>query len=48
VSLQVWPHNQPARALYRKLGFEDEGVLRGHYPRRDGTLWDAVVMGLLL
>ncbi len=48
VGLQVWPHNQAARALYRKLGFEDEGVLRGHYPRRDGELWDAVVMGRLL
>ncbi|MEA2900583.1 MAG: hypothetical protein QOH36_470 [Actinomycetota bacterium] len=48
LSLQVWPHNEAARALYRGLGFEDEGVLRGHYPRRDGELWDAVVMGRLL
>lgn len=48
VSLQVWPHNQAAVALYRKLGFHEEGVLRGHYPRRDGEVWDALVMGLLL
>ena len=48
VALQVWPHNQAALGLYRKLGFEEEGVLRRHYPRRNGELWDAVVMGLLL
>ena len=48
VSLQVWPHNEPARALYRKLGFEEEGVLRRHYRRRNGELWDAVIMGLVL
>ena len=48
VSLQFWPHNEAAGALYRKFGFEDEGVLRRHYRRRNGELWDAVVMGLLL
>jgi RimJ/RimL family protein N-acetyltransferase len=48
VSLQYWPHNEAAGALYRKFGFEEEGVLRRHYRRRSGELWDAVVMGLLL
>jgi RimJ/RimL family protein N-acetyltransferase len=48
VALQVWPHNQPAIALYEKLGFQREGVLRRHYRRRNGELWDAVVMGLQL
>jgi RimJ/RimL family protein N-acetyltransferase len=48
VSLQVWPHNEGAIALYRTFGFEEEGVLRRHYPRRNGELWDAMVMGLLL
>jgi RimJ/RimL family protein N-acetyltransferase len=48
ISLQVWPHNEPARALYRKKGFEEEGYLRRHWRRRNGELWDAVVMGLLL
>ena len=48
VSLQVWPHNEGARALYRSLGFEDEGLLRRHYRRRTGEVWDAVVMGLVL
>lgn len=48
VALQMWPHNDPARRLYEKFGFEQEGVLRRHYPRRNGELWDAVIMGLLL
>jgi RimJ/RimL family protein N-acetyltransferase len=48
VCLQVWPHNTAARALYRRTGFVEEGVLRRHYRRRDGSLWDAVAMGLVL
>ena len=48
VALQMWPHNERARALYEKFGFEVEGLLRRHYPRRNGEIWDAVVMGLLL
>jgi RimJ/RimL family protein N-acetyltransferase len=48
VALEVWPHNQAAIALYEKFGFEREGLLRAHYRRRNGELWDAVVMGLLL
>lgn len=48
ITLQVWPHNHAARSLYRKFGFEEEGYLRRHWRRRNGELWDAVVMGLLL
>ena len=48
VVLEVWPHNDRARALYRSAGFVDEGVLRRHYRRRNGALWDAVMMGLVL
>jgi RimJ/RimL family protein N-acetyltransferase len=48
LSLQLWPHNVAARALYAKHGFVEEGVLRRHYRRRNGELWDAVVMGLVL
>lgn len=48
VSLQVWPHNEAARRLYLRHGFVEEGMLRRHYPRRNGQLWDAVVMGLIL
>jgi RimJ/RimL family protein N-acetyltransferase len=45
ISLQVWPHNEPARALYRKYGFEEEGYLKRHWRRKSGEIWDSVVMG---
>lgn len=48
IALQVWPHNEAARRLYLRHGFVEEGVLRRHYPRRNGQLWDAVIMGLVL
>ncbi len=48
VELQVWPHNDAARRLYERMGFVQEGHLRRHYPRKNGELWDAVVMGLVL
>lgn len=48
ITLQVWPHNEPALRLYRRHGFVEEGRLRRHYRRRNGELWDAVVMGLVL
>jgi RimJ/RimL family protein N-acetyltransferase len=48
ISLLVSPHNQPARALYRKYGFEEEGYLKRHWRRKSGEIWDSIVMGLLL
>ncbi len=48
LALQHWPHNAAAHALYLSVGFVQEGYLHRHYRRRDGDLWDAVVMGLLL
>jgi len=48
LSLGVWPHNEPAIALYRKFGFVEEGRRVKHYRRRNGDLWDIVEMGLLL
>jgi len=48
VALEVWPHNAPARALYRRFGFVEEGRRRRHYRRRSGELWDALLMGLVL
>ncbi len=48
VFLEVWPHNAAAVALYRKYGFVEEGRLHRHYRRRNGELWDALQMGLVL
>ncbi len=48
VSLTVWAHNHAARGLYAKYGFVTEGTRRRHYRRRNGELWDAVLMGLVL
>ncbi|MGB2875516.1 MAG: GNAT family N-acetyltransferase [Gaiellaceae bacterium] len=43
LELHVFPHNEPALALYERFGFEREGYRRRHY-RRAGELVDAVLM----
>jgi RimJ/RimL family protein N-acetyltransferase len=48
LSLEVFPHNDAAIALYRKFGFVEEGRRVRHYRRASGELWDSIVMGLLL
>ena len=48
LSLSVFAHNEAAIALYRKLGFVEEGRLVKHYRRQSGEFWDAIQMGLLL
>ena len=45
MALEVWPHNSAALELYRRAGFVEEGRKHRHYRRRNGELWDAVVMG---
>ena len=45
LELTVFPHNAPAIGLYRKLGFQEEGLLRRHY-LIDGRYLDAMLMGL--
>ncbi|HYZ19574.1 MAG TPA: GNAT family N-acetyltransferase [Gaiellaceae bacterium] len=47
LELHVFPHNTPAIALYRKLGFKREGYRRGHYRRGDAYV-DAILMALEL
>ena len=46
--LEVFGHNAPAIALYRKCGFAEEGRRVKQYRRASGELWDSIVMGLLL
>jgi ribosomal protein S18 acetylase RimI-like enzyme len=48
LSLEVFPHNDAAIALYRKFGFVEEGRRAKHYRRASGELWDSIVMGRLL
>jgi RimJ/RimL family protein N-acetyltransferase len=43
LELHVFPHNEPAIALYESFGFEREGYRRRHYRRR-GRYVDAVLM----
>jgi L-phenylalanine/L-methionine N-acetyltransferase len=43
LELHVFPHNTPALALYDRLGFEREGVRKGHYARGQQEL-DAILM----
>jgi RimJ/RimL family protein N-acetyltransferase len=48
LSLDVFPHNEAAIGLYKKLGFVEEGRRVKQYRRRNGELWDGIEMGLLL
>lgn len=48
LELEVFPDNERAISLYRSCGFEQEGLRRDHYRRRDGTLRSALIMARLL
>ena len=48
LTLEVFPHNDAAIALYRRLGFVEEGRRPRHIRRANGELWDLVEMGLQL
>jgi putative acetyltransferase len=46
LQLEVYPDNEPAIGLYRKFGFETEGLFRA-LAYRDGHYVDTLVMGRL-
>jgi ribosomal protein S18 acetylase RimI-like enzyme len=46
--LEVWTDNAPAIGFYAAVGFEVEGLKRGHYRRRDGRLRSTLLMALHL
>jgi ribosomal protein S18 acetylase RimI-like enzyme len=48
LSLDVFPHNVQAIALYLRFGFVEEGRRVKHYRRASGELWDSIAMGLIL
>jgi GNAT superfamily N-acetyltransferase len=48
IALELWPGNDAALALYRRMGFVEEGRKRRHYRRRSGEVWDSILMGLRL
>jgi len=47
LELHVFPHNEPAIALYESFGFEREGFRSGHYRRGPGYV-DAILMAYWL
>jgi RimJ/RimL family protein N-acetyltransferase len=47
IELEVFPENEAAISLYRNLGFEEEGLRRDHYRRRDGSLRSSLIMARL-
>ena len=47
IELEVFPDNAAAIALYRSIGFEQEGLRRDHYRRLDGSLRSALIMARL-
>jgi RimJ/RimL family protein N-acetyltransferase len=48
LTLSVFPHNEPAIALYRRFNFEEGGRRRKQKRRANGELLDLIEMGLLL
>jgi RimJ/RimL family protein N-acetyltransferase len=48
LTLDVFPHNTAAIALYQRFGFVQEGRRVEQIRRQNGEYWDLIEMGLLL
>jgi putative acetyltransferase len=48
LTLDVFPHNTAAIALYERFGFIEEGRRVEQIRRQNGEYWDLIEMGLLL
>lgn len=48
LSLLVFPHNERALRLYRGAGFEEVERYPADVTRKDGTVWDTILMRKLL
>jgi RimJ/RimL family protein N-acetyltransferase len=48
LELHVFPHNEPAIALYESCGYTREGFRREHYRRPDGAYVDAILMAKMV
>lgn len=44
IRLLVFPHNEPALALYRKFGFRQEAYYPSDVTRQTGEVWDSILM----
>lgn len=44
LELHVFPHNEPAIALYERHGYKREGLRVRHYRRPDGAFFDVILM----
>lgn len=44
LSLEVFPHNAPALALYREMGFLEIERRERAFPRQNGEVWDSIRM----
>ena len=47
IEAQIDPHNQGSIRVVQKLGFEKEGILRGHHRDPEGQFHDTTVFALL-
>lgn len=48
IEIGVYSDNERARALYKKMGFEEWGSMRRAYRLKDGTYIDEIRMGMFL